>query len=278
MPSVAVIQMTSSASVDKSLKRAESLILEAAKSVPDAIFLPENFPALGSTNPYAIGYAERGGKGPIFQFLTEMAFRTRSWIFAGTMPIASLADGSATESNRVRAASLVINSSGERVARYDKIHMFDAEVADGHRNYRESSTFEPGTAVVAVDSPVGRVGLSVCYDLRFPELYRQLFLEKCDLIAVPSAFTRVTGAAHFEVLLRARAIENTSYIVAACQVGTHDSGRETYGHSMVISPWGERLGCLERDEGVLHVPVDLGKVKEIRADMPFLSQAKLLTQ
>lgn len=117
MPSVAVIQMTSSASVDKSLKRAESLILEAAKSVPDAIFLPENFPALGSTNPYEIGYAERGGKGPIFQFLTEMAFRARSWVFAGTIPIASRADGSATESNRVRAASLVINSSGERVAR-----------------------------------------------------------------------------------------------------------------------------------------------------------------
>ena len=277
MPSVAVVQMTSSASVDKSLKRAESLILEAAKSLPDAIFLPENFAALGSKKPYELGYAESGGKRPIFQFLTEMALRTRSWIFAGTIPMASRVDGSAIESNRVRAASLVINSSGEQVARYDKIHMFDAEVADGHRNYRESSSFEPGTTVIAVDSPVGRVGLSVCYDLRFPELYRQLFLEKCELIAVPSAFTRVTGAAHFEVLLRARAIENTSYIVAACQTGKHDSGRETYGHSMVISPWGEILGCLEQDEGVLHVPVNLAKVEEIRAEMPFLSQARLLT-
>lgn len=276
MPSVAVVQMTSSASVDKSLKRAESLILEAVKSLPDAIFLPENFAALGSKKPHELGYAESGGKGPIFQFVTQMARRTRSWIFAGTIPMASRVDGSEIESNRVRAASLVINSSGEQVARYDKIHMFDAEVADGHRNYRESSSFEPGTTVVSVDSPVGRVGLSVCYDLRFPELYRQLFLEKCELIAVPSAFTRVTGAAHFEVLLRARAIENTSYIVAACQTGRHDSGRETYGHSMVISPWGERLGCLEQDEGVLHVPVDLAKVEEIRAEMPFLSQAKLL--
>ena len=276
-PSVAVVQMTSSAQVDVSLKRAEVLILEAAAGGADAIFLPENFAALASSNPLAIGAAEKTADGPIRQFLGEMARRSNAWIFAGTVPVGVRPDGESISDGRVRAASLVINQAGAEVARYDKVHMFDVDVADNHKRYLESATFEPGDECVVVDSPVGRVGLSVCYDLRFPELYRKLFLASVDAITVPSAFTRVTGAAHFEVLLRARAIENTCYVMAACQTGNHDSGRQTWGHSTIIDPWGEVIDTLPDEEGIIFASLDLSLVEKIRHDMPFARQARFLS-
>lgn len=275
---VAVIQMTSSQHVDVSLKRAESLILEAAQADVGAIFLPENFAALASPEPLVVGAAETNVDGPVRQFLSEMASRTGAWIFAGTLPIATRPDGKKTSPGRVRAASLVIDDTGVEVARYDKTHMFDVDVADNQKRYLESETFEPGDECVVVDSPVGRVGLSVCYDVRFPEFFRKLFLEAADIIAVPSAFTRVTGAAHFEVLLRARAIENTCYIIAACQTGIHDSGRQTWGHSTIIDPWGEVLDVLPDEEGVILASLDLSRLETIRTDMPFASQARFLSQ
>ncbi|MEX1236953.1 MAG: carbon-nitrogen hydrolase family protein, partial [Pseudomonadales bacterium] len=213
--------------------------------------------------------------GPLRQLMSTLAAETGCFIFAGTIPCRVRPDGSEVSGGRVRAASFVYDGNGIAVARYDKIHMFDVDVEDGHQHYLESATFEPGEDIVCVETPLGKVGLSVCYDIRFPELYRELFASGAELIAIPSAFTRVTGEAHFEVLMRSRAIENFVFTIAACQGGTHDSGRETYGHSMVVSPWGEVL-CRGNDEQeVLYAELDLAELEKIRRDMPVGKQRRL---
>ena len=272
---IALVQMVSSQQVDASLKTAETLMTDAAKAQPVAIFLPENFPALGSEDPHEIGLREQDSSGPVRSFLAEMAQRLDCWIFAGTLPTVTRPDGSRVEPGKVRAASLVIDTRGKEVARYDKIHMFDVDVADNHGAYRESNTFEHGTDVVLVDSPCGRVGMSVCYDIRFSELYLQLFKAGAELLTIPSAFTETTGAAHFELLMRARAVESFAYTVAACQGGVHDSGRRTYGHSMVVDPWGEVVVRAGLGEQVLSAEIDLEQVKRRRQNMPVLQQRKL---
>lgn len=240
-----------------------------------AVFLPENFAALGNPNPYQIGQAEADVKGPIRSFLSEMATRHGVWIFAGTVPLSRRPDGAATEGEKVRAASLVIDPSGNEVARYDKMHMFDVEVDDQHKTYRESDTFEAGTAQTVVNLPFARVGLSVCYDIRFSEFYLALLKSGAELITVPSAFTVPTGEAHFEVLMRARAIESFCFMVAACQGGSHDSGRQTYGHSMVVNPWGEVIAKAEVGESVVIADVDVSEVHTARSKMPILDQRVL---
>lgn len=275
-PRVALVQMVSSQSIEPSLQRAEILIRDAVAGNPDAIFLPENFAALGSNDPQAIGLREQFSNGPVRSFLAEMAREAGCWIFGGTVPVGHRPDGRLVPDGRVRAASLVYNPSGVEVSRYDKIHMFDVEVEDNHKSYRESSTFEAGTDIVFVDCPFGRIGLTVCYDLRFPELYRKLFVSGVDMFTVPSAFTTITGDAHFKLLLRARAVENSCFCIAACQGGQHDSGRRTYGHSMVISPWGDVLGELGEGEGVLAVELDLASQAQLRKDMPFIDQCQIL--
>lgn len=267
--------MVSSASVDISLKSADELITAAAGESPEAIFLPENFAALASGDPLAIGREELTTSGPIRSFLADAARRANCWIFAGTLPIAARPDGSAVPGDRVRAASLMYDADGSEVARYDKMHMFDVEVEDNQRRYMESATFESGEDIVWIDTPIGRVGLTVCYDIRFPELYRRLFTAGCDLVAIPSAFTETTGEAHFELLMRARAVENSCFTVAACQGGAHDSGRRTWGHSMVVDPWGNIVGELDKGEGVLTVELDMEQLATVRRDMPFLAQRKL---
>tara|TARA_B100001758_G_C18155772_1_gene476514 strand:+ start:67 stop:615 length:549 start_codon:yes stop_codon:yes gene_type:complete len=176
---------------------------------------------------------------------------------------------------RVRAASLVLDPEGVEVRRYDKIHMFDVDVVDNQGAYRESDSYEPGGDIVSLDCPLGRVGLSVCYDIRFPELYRSLFADEVDLVAVPSAFTEITGEAHFELLIRARAVENSCYMIAACQGGEHDSGRRTWGHSMVVDPWGRVVDQLGTGAGVLVCRVDLELRRQLRRDMPFHLQQYL---
>lgn len=273
---ISLIQMVSSRQLEPNLTRAGDLISEAAKS-SDFVFLPENFAALAGDDPLISGLGEAGGTGPICTFLADTAQRLNIWIFGGTLPISTRPDGSEVSDGRVRAASMVYNPAGELVARYDKIHMFDVLVDDNHGSYRESATFEPGEAVISVDTPLGNTGLTVCYDLRFPELYRQLFNREVDLIAAPSAFTEVTGAAHFELLMRARAVENSCFMVAACQGGAHDSGRRTHGHSMVVDPWGDVVGELGVGEGVLTVDVDLQLRQTLRRDMPFHKQRRLLS-
>ena len=231
MPKIALVQMISSAQVEKNLDRAGTLIREAATEQVDAVFLPENFIALGNEDPIAIGMNEISREGPGRKFISEIAAEINCWLFAGTMPVAARPDGAMVSEGRVRAASYVVNNQGEEVARYDKIHMFDVVVDDNQKNYVESKTFEPGNEVRCIETPFGKFGLTVCYDIRFPELYRMLRDEEVRGFSIPSAFTETTGEAHFEVLMRARAIENFCFSIAACQGGEHDSGRKTYGNN-----------------------------------------------
>lgn len=272
---VAVVQMVSSQSVDISLARLQQLIGGLSDDV-DAVFLPENFAALGNPSPYSIARAE-AEDGRILACLTEVARGTTAWVFAGTMPLNHRADGTPVPDERVRAASLVLDPEGRVQHRYDKIHMFDVTVADQHKHYKESDTFEHGDSLCVCDLLEARIGLSVCYDLRFSELYLELAKRGAEIVAAPSAFTVPTGQAHFELLMRARAVEHFLFTVAACQGGTHDSGRETYGHSMVVNPWGEIIAEAGTGEDVLIVDIDLNEVTEAREKMPVLSQRRLTT-
>ena len=263
---IAVLQMVSSMDVQSNLATVTDMVQRAANEDVKAIFLPENFAALASANPRSIGTAEEKSSGPIRKCLSGLSQTTGCWIFAGTLPTSVRPDGSLTEPPKVRAASFVYDERGREVGRYDKIHMFDVDVADNHKHYLESETFEAGEDLLCMDSPIGRIGLSVCYDIRFPELYRKLFSLGARSLVIPSAFTEVTGEAHFEVLMRSRAIENFCFTIAACQGGEHDSGRKTYGHSMVVSPWGEILAQATVGEDILIAELDYDKQAEIRSD------------
>lgn len=272
---IALVQLVSSMQIERNLARVAELVKQAAEQDVSAIFLPENFAALANPDPHAIGAGETSAQGEIRAFASTLAVGTGCWLFAGTLPCGVRPDGSQVSDNRVRAASFVYDASGREVARYDKIHMFDVDVADNQHHYLESRVFEPGEVVVCTDSPIGRVGLSVCYDIRFPELYRQLAADGAECITIPSAFTRVTGAAHFEVLMRARAIENFTFTIAACQGGVHDSGRETWGNSMVVGPWGDVLCRAGEGEAVVVAELDMDRLAEIRRDMPVHKQRRL---
>ncbi len=272
---IALIQLNSSFDVSRSL---EALDLQLQKISPGevaGIFLPENFAALAAPSPLVIGRREAGDKPPIRDYLKQQSRFLDAYIFAGTMPLAVRPDGLPVPDGRVRAASLVFDPHGEEVARYDKKHLFDVFVEDGHGQYLESATFEPGQALCVLETTFGEVGLSVCYDLRFPELYRSLTAMGAKMISAPSAFTQVTGKAHFEVLLRARAIENGCFVVAACQSGTHDSGRETFGHSMVVSPWGSIVAVLPEGEGLLKAFLDLEELHRFRVQIPSWHQRSI---
>jgi deaminated glutathione amidase len=272
---IALVQTNSSQYIDSNLYRIADLIREAARENVSAIFLPENFGALGNGNPRQIGEGEMTPSGILRSFVAHMATEVRCWLFAGTIPTCVRPDGSGVPDRRVRAASFVMDDLGREVARYDKVHMFDVDVADSQGRYQESAVFEAGGDVVVVDSPIGKIGLSVCYDIRFPELYRSLARLEARSFSIPSAFTRVTGAAHFEILMRARAIENQAFTIAACQAGKHDSGRETYGHSMVVDPWGDVLCQGDDDDGVLVAELDFARQDRVRADMPVLRQRRV---
>ena len=275
MPKIALVQMVSRQYVDENLLVAENLIIAAAAEHVDAIFLPENFLALAHPQPLQIGVAENTADGPGRRFLANISAECNCWIFAGTLPVASRIDGSVVPSGRVRAASFVFGPDGKEVARYDKVHMFDVVVEDNHKHYVESLNYEPGEQVVVVETPFGKVGLSVCYDIRFPEIYRQLSDAGARSFSIPSAFTETTGEAHFEILMRARAIDNFAFTIAACQGGLHDSGRETYGNSMVVSPWGEVIARAGKGEQIVTAELDYTIQDEIRRDMPIHLQRRL---
>ena len=251
---VAALQMVSTPEVAPNLEAAGRLVAAAAAAGARLAALPENFYLIGASERDKVAVREPDGKGPIQEFLRETAQRHRIWIVAGTVPI------SCRDETRIRSACLVLDDSGRRVARYDKMHLFRFE--RGEERYDEARTLEAGEAAVAVASPFGRLALSVCYDVRFPELYRGL--GKFDVMFVPSAFTVATGSAHWETLLRARAIENQAYVVAPAQGGAHASGRRTWGHSMIVDPWGEVLGVRPEGEGVVLAELDLERVQEIR--------------
>lgn len=262
MRHVAAIQMTSGPDVEANLDRAGELIADAAKAGASLVLLPECFAAFGSRSLSSVATEEYEGRGPIRRFLAEQAALHGLWLIGGSIPLPREPQGKA------RASCLVMDPNGEQVARYDKLHLFDVEVADSHRSYRESKDYDYGDQPVCVDTPVGRVGLSICYDVRFPELYQTLRHQGAGLIVVPSAFTRVTGAAHWEVLLRARAVETQCYVLAANQTGEHPGGRETFGHSCLIDPWGEVVDCLEQGEGIVCGPIDPQHIENIRERMP----------
>jgi deaminated glutathione amidase len=213
------------------------------------------------------------GEGPIQAWLARTARELALWIVAGTIPIK--AEGGA----RVSAACLVIDTQGSCVARYDKIHLFDVDVPAGAQNaaesYRESATIAPGQQPAVVDTPLGRVGLAVCYDLRFPELFRRLAAQGAEILCLPAAFTVPTGRAHWEVLLRARGVENLCYVLAPAQVGRHANGRDTYGHSMIVGPWGEILNVCADEPGIATAAIDLQRLAELRQRFPVLAQRRL---
>lgn len=278
---MAVVQLVSGADVNANLKAAARQIKCAAQAGARVVLLPENFAVLDG-GPLS-QYAElEGDNSALLQgFLRNQAKEHKIYLIGGTMPLVTrpLVSGQSVaeriEDGRVRPASLVYDPQGELIARYDKIHLFDVEVEDKQAQYLESSSFEAGTQPNCVATPFGHIGLSICYDLRFPELYRELRERGAQLLTVPSAFTQVTGAAHWEVLLRARAIENQCYVLAANQGGEHNDTRETFGHSMIIDPWGRVVAQLEKGEGFAVADIDLEALESLRKKMPVQSHRRI---
>jgi nitrilase len=224
------------------------------------VVLPENFAFMGINEIDKLKIAEHYGQGAIQQKISQLAKDLGLWVVAGTIPLKG--DGS-----KVRASCIVYDDHGLNVARYDKIHLFDVRVSE-HEAHQESLSIEPGNELVVVDTPVGKIGLTVCYDLRFPELYHQLSLKGAQLFTVPAAFTAVTGLAHWEILLRARAIENLCYVLAPNQGGQHENGRQTYGHSMVVEPWGKVMVQKEVGSGLVTADIDLQRLQQLRRQFP----------
>jgi predicted amidohydrolase len=270
MNSIAAIQMTSGPDVTANLEQMRPLLDDAAHRGAQLAVLPENCAFLGLRDADKRGIAEEQGSGPIQDFFAATARRLRLWIVAGTVPLRAGDDG------RVAAASLVFDAAGNRVARYDKIHLFDVDIPGRAERYRESAHVAPGSQVVVVDTPVGRLGLSVCYDVRFPELFRRLSAAGAQILTVPSAFTAPTGRAHWETLMCARAIENLCYVVAPAQSGFHPNGRETYGDSMIVDFWGRVVQRLPRGRGCIVAQVDAQRQAEVRENFPALQHRVLL--
>ncbi|MEA3109752.1 MAG: deaminated glutathione amidase [Gammaproteobacteria bacterium] len=269
MGKVAAIQMTSGHVVEDNLAAAADLLREAKDMGADIACLPENFSFIGLKDADKLKIAEADGDGPIQDFLRDTARRLGLWILGGTTVIKG--DSAA----RVANASLLIDADGRRVARYDKIHLFDVSIPGREEKYLESTHVTPGREAVIADTPVGKLGLSVCYDMRFPELYRDLVARGAEWLAMPAAFTVPTGRAHWETLLRARAIENLCYVVAPAQSGTHTSGRETYGDTLIADYWGQVLSRLAKGSGVITADIDLAKQAETRARFPALDNRRL---
>jgi nitrilase len=264
---VAAIQMASGPNVAANLQEAARLIELAAATGARIVALPEYFCIMGMRDTDKVAVRERDGEGPIQAFLAGEARRHKIWLVGGSVPLAT------GDADKVRNACLVFNQKGERVARYDKIHLFGFEM--GQERYTEERTIEPGKGVCTVDSPYGKLGISVCYDLRFPELYRAM--GDVDLLFVPSAFTETTGKAHWDTLIRARAIENLAYVVAPAQGGYHVNGRETHGHTMIVDPWGVVLDRLPRGSGVVVAGVNPTYQAKIRRSLPALTHKTIRT-
>jgi len=262
---VAALQMTSAADVTLNLEVAARLLAEAGAAGARVAVLPENFSFMGVHDADKRAIAEADGDGPVQRFLSQQARALRMWIVGGTTPLAIEAGA------RVAAACLVYDDDGRRAARYDKMHLFDVDIPGKAESYRESRNTAPGARPVLVPTPAGLLGLSVCYDMRFPELYRQLSAAGAQWFTMPAAFTVPTGRAHWETLLRARAIENLGYVVAPAQWGRHASGRETYGDSLIVDYWGTVLARLGSGVGVITAELNLAAQAEARRNFPALT-------
>ena len=273
MVKAAAIQMVSNADVETNLDDATELIQQAVAEQAEFIVLPENFSFMGHTEHDKLALAETQGAGPLQTYLGAQARQHAIWLMGGTIPL------QANDTNKIRAASLLYNPRGECIARYDKIHLFDVSIdSGGNKTYNESGTIEAGDEIAVAETSFGRIGMSVCYDLRFPELYRKMHAQNVNIITVPSAFTATTGKAHWESLLRARAIENLCYVIAPNQSGTHINKRITWGHSMIISPWGETLALIEEGPGIACADLDMDQLKILRQSFPTLEHRKLSYQ
>ena len=289
---IAAVQMVSGPSLQPNLAAAEALVAEAAEAGARLVALPEYFCLLGHRDTDKLGVAESPGRGPIQQALAAWARRHGIWIVGGTLPVAD--GGTAAEAEAIAAAppddveaarpsagpaaralnrSVVVAPDGRIVAHYDKLHLFAFD--NGRESYDEGRTLRAGERPVAVQCGPLRVGLSICYDLRFPELYRALMQPPCDLLVVPAAFTHTTGQAHWEILLRARAVENQCYVLAAAQGGTHGNGRRTWGRSMIVDPWGEVLAVRDEGEGIVVADVDPARIEAVRRQLPALAHRRL---
>ena len=269
MSKVAAIQMASGPNVQANLDEADKFIKIAVQQGAELIVLPENFAIMGITEMDKVAVAEEYGQGLIQDFLSAQASKHGVWLVGGTVPIKS------SEENKVYATCLLFNDSGEVAARYDKIHLFDVTLEESDESYTESETTTSGDDVVVADTPFGRLGLAICYDLRFPEMFRAMVDVGVDICVLPSAFTSLTGKAHWETLIRARAIENLSYMVAAAQGGYHVNGRETHGDSMIVDPWGMVLNRLPHGTGVVVSDIDIAKLQKTRQLFPALEHRRL---
>ncbi len=266
---VAAVQMTTGLDLNTNLRDAERLVAEAASQGAGLVVLPENFAFMGKKESDLHGLRESDGDGPLQSFLSRLAQQYSVWLVGGSIPMEAI------DNSKVRAVCMVYNDQGEPVARYDKIHLFDVQIVETDERYMESASIEPGSDVVVVDSPLGKLGIAVCYDLRFPELFRQLIDRGAEVICLPAAFTHVTGKVHWKALLRARAIENLSYLIASAQSGLHQNGRQTYGHSMILDPWGRILERIEDGIGVISYDLDPEYQTTTRRNFPVLEHRRL---
>jgi predicted amidohydrolase len=262
---IAAVQMVSTPDVAQNMEQAGQLIRQAAGQGARLVLLPEYWPILGRHETDKLAVAESAGQGPVQQWMADIASELGIWLIGGTVPLVS------DEAGKVLNTCLAFDPRGAVQARYDKIHLFD--FTRGEESYNESRTITAGSQVVSLEAPCGRVGLSVCYDLRFPELYRAM--GECALLVVPSAFTYTTGRAHWEILLRARAIENQCYVLAAAQGGIHPNGRRTWGHSMLIDPWGEIVAVLPEGPGIAAGALKQEALQRVRGSLPALSHRRL---
>jgi nitrilase len=270
MINVAAIQMVSTNTVSENLETAEKLIAEAVSKQAKLVTLPENFPLMCVEDSERLAIQEPFGSGPLQSFLSERARQHQIYLLGGTIPVQS------DKPEKVLPASLLFDPKGDCIAHYDKIHLFDVLVDEANdESYCESDAFEPGHEIVVAKTEIGNIGLSVCYDLRFPELYRKMHKDNVQIITAPAAFTAKTGEAHWETLLKSRAIENLSYVIASNQGGRHVNERETWGHSMIVDPWGSILASIDKGEGVAIARIDLEKQSQLRQMFPALSHMKL---
>jgi len=261
---VAAVQTASSHNLQENIQKACQFIQQAAKQGAKLVVLPENFATLGLPREQALKNAETYQTGPLQQQLAEAAKANQVWVIGGTLPI------KASHPGKIFSSCIVWNDHGESVARYDKTHLFDVNVT-ANQAYRESEILMAGNKIVVVPTPFGKIGLAICYDIRFPELFRAFMLQGAQIIVLPSAFTVETGTVHWETLLKARAIENLCYLIGAAEVGTRADGRTTYGHSMIVGPWGEILAHQDSGTGVILANIDLVKLKALREQFPVLS-------
>ncbi len=271
LPKIAAIQMCSSHRVAENLNIASDLLEEAAQLGADLTVLPEMFPLIGTAPDYKLSIKEAFGAGEIQNFLSDHAARLGIWIVGGAIPIAC------EHSQKVHATSIVFNDQGLIVGRYDKVHLFDARVSK-HEAYQESNTVEPGNTLTVIDTPVGKLGMSICYDIRFPALYTQLRDMGAEILTIPAAFPVATGEAHWRLLARSRAVENFCYVVGACQGGTHAGGRITHRHSIMVAPWGNVIEeVIDPGAAVICAEIDLEKLHAHRAAMPVHKHQKIAT-